>query len=308
MKVFYLTAFSFIFSTNILLGQIVEIKGFAFSSSENQRVNVQINDTINKLIRLDKIDLLSNFSKNQFKKLITQTNRRGKFKIKAHLDDSLSFRAHLDLKKTYAVSDLINKDTVSIQLEKKTCWNECKENVELIIIRGRKLNFKKSRYDDCEYGSINSNWEAIYSVDSILQGNYNNDTIKFKVSVHARQPTVQNYDNVILYIYKKCDLYTMLRNGFDPIYKTKTKKWAGIYTNGYLSKIPLDIRPKAKHLDFNTPVEIKFHKSWDDDYISNRWYEPYYSVKDRKAIANYGFYVNDLINIRIAYINSINKR
>jgi len=298
-----------IFSINLDINcQTVKIEGTAFNTyktRKDKRVGIVVNDTLNTLLKKGNEETLKDFANNKsnWKKYITRTNRRGKFKIYADIKDSISFVSSKHTKKSFLVDDLLKLDNINVNLKLINCDDyKCKLKPKLLIVSGQKVSFEPKEYNHCTSNSLNSEWSAEYSVDSLFYGNYKNTKINFKVSLHAAKPSVQKYENVILYIYNSCDRYSLLRGGYDAIYRTKNGEFATTYSTFFLNKIPEKLRPKPKKINFIEPVIIKFHKNWDDDYISKRWYEPYYTIKDRTAIANYGFYIEDVIKIKSFYL------
>lgn len=289
--------------------QTFEIEGFAFntfSSKKRKRVSIVVNDTLLKLLKKGNEKKLKIFTndKSNWKKYLTSTNRKGKFKIKANIKDSLIFKSNRHKRKSFLVSDLIKLDKINIELELINCDDyKCKSKPKLLIVTGQKISFETKEYNYCTSNTWNSEWSAEYRIDTLLHGNYSKKSINYEVSLHASRPSVQKYTNVILYLKNLCDKYYMHRGGFDAIYKTKNGKWATTYSGYFLSKMTEDNKPKPVKLDFIEPVIINFHESWDDEYISKRWFEPYYTVNDRKAIANYGFYLEDAVKIKKAYFD-----
>ena len=300
----------FYLSLNIVCyGQNIIVKGSVFQSESialKRDIRLSLNDTLANLIKNNDEKTLKKFykKKSNWKKYIITPNKNGQFKIKAGLKDSITFRANQHYTKKFSVSDLIKLDSIHIRLDAKPCDDDpCNEKSKLIILKGQKVKFEKGNYNYCNTISMNSEWAASYSIDFLIYGDYENEMIDFKVSVHARQPSVQKSKNVVLYINNSCGKFVLTRNGYDPVFKTKNGKWATNYQSFYLSKIPEKLRPKPEKIEFIEPVIINFHESWDENYISERWFEPYYTIQGRTAIANYGFYLEDAVKIRLAYLN-----
>ncbi len=300
----------FSFSINFIgWSQTVNIKGHAFNSTtnyKNNNISVSINDTLHKLLNHEDEIKLRQFIdiKTNWKKYWSGTNSKGKFRIKADINDSITFRSSKHYKKSFLVSDLMKLDSIKIILKSLPCEDApCDYKSTLIVVKGKKISYEEGNYNYCNHISMDSEWAASYKIDSLIYGDYDKQNIDFKVSVHASYPTFQNYTDVILYINNSCNKYTLTRGGYDIIYKTRNGKWATKYSAFYLNHIPENLRPQPQPIDFLQPVVIEFHESWDDNYISERWYEPYYTINGRSAIANYGFYLGDAVKIRLAYLN-----
>ncbi|OIQ22826.1 hypothetical protein [Lacinutrix sp. MedPE-SW] len=287
--------------------QEVTIEGYAFNtfaSKKDRKVSVTINDTINKLLEAENYEALREFGENKtnWKKYTTTTNRKGKFKIKAKLNDSLTFTSKKHKTQHYLVSDLFKNEEIKISLKRIDCNDyKCNEEPKLLIFSGSKIDLKKAKYNYCTSNLMNSEWIAKYTVDSLHHGDYTDKNITFLISLHASTPSFKENENRLVYLYNFCNNYKDIKIS-DPIYKTKNGNWATNYSNFFLNKIPKELRPEPTKIDFLEPVVINFHESWDEEYISKRWYEPFYTIKGRTAIANYGFYIEEAIKIKLAFM------
>jgi len=326
----FLLTFQMVFSQEII------VKGQAFNSGKfNDRVVYVIkNDTINKIIKLrdssiedwkkrskfeDRNDeSYQEVTKNnailsqilQDKNYRTKTDSLANFEIKAKLTDSLFFESYWHITKKFLVADLVKKKKTTIKLELEPCevWpNHPEKPIKLYVFIGKKIKTWKSPSSYCNIGHLSSRLISKYVVVKNIYGDFKKDTIQFTTYPPHSPALGQNYRpfKTLSIDYEYCLLYVLEYNGellqtryvFDDVYKTKDGKWASpLKPKGLRNSIPPDSL-RLKKIDFVEPIEFAYDERLEKQ-IKENFSEDHNTIENGKITVNYGFYVEDLFEIR----------
>jgi len=315
---YLLITLTFIFS-NMLFGQKVVVKGFAIDSTKGKNaVYIVINDTVNKL--LNKMDrdndyYWSNiyFKMYKRKKLYSKTKNKGYFNIRAKLTDTITFSSNEHNDSIISVRDLIKNKSNNIKLSTIKCnYKMCSDSeLEYIIIIGSKINVNPAnRRTNCgKYSRLfmDSFYDAKYKVDTVIKGNFKENKINFSLSDHYGRPEFCKYENVILFLVKTCTgKFIHQKYQFYDCYRTVDNKWAIPYKPLEYSRIDsskIDI--KLRKIEFKNQVEYDI-KGFADEIVKERYPEPYYKIINNKAVAVYGNYIDEMLEIK-THISIITK-
>ena len=281
--------------------QNVIVKGIALDSTKGRnKVVITLNDTLNKLLKLE--NGFGSYEKlYENKKIRKETDKDGNFEFKAKKTDSLYFSSWRHITKSYSVNDLYKNKNIKILLEPEICeeYIKCEEkNPELFVFIAEKINvnYAKRKYY-CNIISMDSKFDAQYKILENVYGNYENDTIKFSAYDHYGTPAFSEYKNVLLYVGKYCDELFHIKYQFADVYKTKNNRWATPYQSDDYKRIKDKEKYIPEIIDFAEPVEYDI-KGASQEYIERRFPKPYYEIKNDKAIAVYGNYIEDAFEIK----------
>jgi hypothetical protein len=286
-----------LFSQN-LMAQEVEIFGYAIDSTKGRKpVTVIINDTLNKLLNSDMDEKYRKVINEN--KLIVYTEKDGTFKIRARVTDSLYFSSWRHFSQAHKVSDLLAKKEIKVVLEPKPCvtYVECDDpNPILYVFIGEKISVESAPdIEYCNVMSMDSKYQARYKILENIYGDFKNDTIDFVSYDHASYIRYDDFDHVLLYVANYCGELINVKYQFDPLYKTKNGRWASPYKS-YKSKTNSKLSAIKPH-KIRFPKELKFDFS-PEPYFTERYPSPFYKIVDKKAIPKYGFYPNELFEIK----------
>ena len=321
----------------MLFSQEITVKGNAFNSGKfNDRVVYIIrNDTINKLRKVSK-SYYTSWKENskfknrkddsylEFKKISeilerllydknyrTKTDSLGNFEIQAKLSDSLFFESTYHSTKKYLVADLIKKKKATVKLKLEPCevWpshSEEEKPTKLYVFIGKKIKTWASPSSHCNGILFNSRALSKYLIIKNIYGDFKKDTIQFTSYVHS-SPLEQNYIpfKASFADYEYCLLYVLKYKGeliqvkylFDDVYLTKEGKWASpLKPKGLFHTISPDLF-KPNKINFITPIEFEYEDRFYKEIYQN-FPATYNTISDGKITVNYGYYVEDLFEIR----------
>jgi hypothetical protein len=282
--VLFLLAFQMVFSQEIL------VKGRAFNSGKfNERI----------------VDIFKN------DKLITRTDSIGNFEIYAKLSDSLFFQSLYHTPKKYLVADLVKKKKINIKLKLEPCevWPSHPEKpTKLYVFIGKEIKTWESPSSYCNGIPLDFRSIAKYKIIKNIYGNYNKKTIQFTSYIHSspkRQFHIplkthfSDYEYCIFYVLQYKGELIKIKYLFDDVYMTKEGKWASpIKPKGLFHTISLGIIKPTK-INFITPIEFSYEEKFEKS-IKEKFSDIYSTVKEGKITVNYGYYVEDLFEIRKA--------
>ncbi|KFF07259.1 hypothetical protein [Flavobacterium reichenbachii] len=325
-----LLTFQFLFSQEIV------VKGNVLNSGKfNDRVVYIVkNDTINKQKKHNN-SLYANWKKNtkfenqkeasyqevtksdlildqllKNKNYRTYSDSLGNFEIKAKLSDSLFFESYWHTTEKYLVADLVKKKKINIKLKLEPCevWPSHPEKpTKLYVFIGKKIKIWESPSSYCNVGTLNSRVLSKYLVVENIYGDFKKDTIQFTTYPTHSSPIQQNYSpfKTSFTEYDYCLLYVLEYKGeliqtgyvFDDVYMTKEGKWASpLKPKGLYNTISADLF-KPKKINFITPIEFEFEDVFFKQ-IKENFPEDYTKISDGKITVEYGYYVEDLFEIR----------
>ncbi|WP_153796618.1 hypothetical protein [Foetidibacter luteolus] len=176
-----------------------------------------------------------------------------------------------------------------------SCTNgneSCMENPghgKLLVFIGQKISVTEQ---EAEENSLDAKFSAKYNILEKVCGDYRGDTIEFTVYDHRGRPAFEKHDAVMLYVCEHEGKYYHQKYQYDVLYKTKQGKWAGPYEgqgdDTTIKPVPVEF---AKELSY--PIA-----GLKEQAIKGNFPEPYYKIENGKAIAVYGFYAQDLFDIK----------
>jgi hypothetical protein len=281
---FFLLTFQIVFSQAIL------VKGKAFNSGK-----------FNQCI----VDIFKN------DKLITRTDSIGNFEIYAKLSDSLFFQSLYHTTKKFLVADLVKKKKINIKLKLEPCevWPSHSEKpTKLYVFIGKKIKTWASPSSYCNGIPLDFRSIAKYKIIKNIYGNYNKKTIQFTSYIHSspkRQFHIplkthfSDYEYCIFYVLQYEGELIKIKYLFDDVYMTKEGKWASpIKPKGLFHSISLDIIKPTK-INFMTPIEFTYENEFEK-LIKEKFPETYTKISDGKISVEYGYYLEDLFEIRKA--------
>ena len=333
MKIYillFLLAYQMVFSQEIL------VKGQAFNSGKfNDRVVYIIkNDTIKKLrkhndslyenwkknskFQIRKDDSYREVSKNfgsdvllfKNKNYSTHTDSLGNFEIKAKLSDSLFFESRWHTTKKFLIADLVKKKKIKIELELEPCevWPSHPEKpTKLYVFIGKKIKTWETPPSYCNGFPLSSRILSKYLVVKNIYGDFKKDTIQFITFPPHSAPIPQNYipfktsfaeyDYCLLYVLEYTDELFQSRFVFDDVYMTTEGKWATpLKPKGLYNSISPDLY-KPEKINFVRPIEFEYEDRFYKEIYQN-FPAAYNTVSDGKITVYYGYYVEDLFEIR----------
>lgn len=326
----------FLLTFQIIFSQEILIKGQAFNSGKfNDRIVYVIkNDTINKL-RKSSDSLYEDWKKKSkfedtkdssylevtknnriLTQLLHDTNYRthtdslGNFEIKAKTTDSLFFESYWYITKKFSVADLIKNKRIKINLELESCevWPTHPEKpTKLYVFIGKKIKTWNAPSSYCNVAHLSSRILSKYLVVKNIYGDYKKDTIQFTTYPPHSPAFQQNYkpfktffadfEYCLLYVLEYKDELLQTRFVFDDVYMTQEGKWASpLKPKGLRNTISPDLF-KPNKINFITPIEFAYEDVFYKQMIQN-FSEQYNKISDGKITVDYGYYAEDLFEIR----------
>lgn len=161
-------------------------------------------------------------------------------------------------------------------------------NGEFLVFVGKKIsvNYVESKGMDGAY-------KARYMVEEVVCGDYRKDTIEFIAYDHYGDPGFSKYDHALLYVSLFRDTFYHEKYMFDPVFKTKSGRWAGPYggdADSNIKPVPVEF---AEELSFDI-ASIKHKRKT----LKLTYPEPYFRIVGNKAIALQGYYVPELFELK----------
>lgn len=140
-----------------------------------------------------------------------------------------------------------------------------------------------------ERGTMDNSFKAKYLILKKIYGNFLQDTIEFVTYDHYGMPAFSKFKNVALYVSSDSGTYFHQKYMYNDVYKTKEGRWAGTYASDDYE------HPYNKHTKIK-PVKIDFAERVI--YPNNEYPKPYFKTIGDSAIAVYGNYVEDLVELK----------
>jgi hypothetical protein len=327
----------FLLTFQMVFSQEIVVKGKAFNSGKfNDRVVYIVkNDTINKLRKVSKSyytfwkenskfknskdDSYLKFTKISeiLERLLYDKNYRtkadslGNFKIQAKLSDSLFFESEYHTTKKFLVTDLVKKKKINLKLKLEPCevWPSHPEKpTKLYVFIGKKIKIWASPSSHCNAFALDSRAISKYLVIKNIYGDFKKETIQFTSYVHS-SPLEQNYipfktsfadyDYCLLYVLKYKGELIQIKYLFDDVYMTSEGKWATpLKPKGLFNTISPDLF-KPDKMNFISPIVFEYEDIFFKQMKEN-FPETYTKISDGKILVDYGYYVEDLFEIRKA--------
>lgn len=295
-----------LFSTQFCMSQKVKVEGFVRQSAkERMFVQVVVNDTINKIEKLDSIDFTLRNKIYKEGELVTSSNEKGYFSIRAKLSDSLFFRfGRLYYPERYAVSDLKKLKKIILEPRPIPCISEkeCDEKKpsKLFTFIGKKINVSYVDTSKYCYVSMDDKYKAVYKIEQdFSEQPYSGPIIVFTAYDHNSQYKYdfRNYENVLLFVGEFCGELVLLKYQFFPVYKVANGRWATpvdanmerYYENSEIKLVPISFE---ESIIYDYPADLsEKHLEW-------RFPKQYYQYKsNNKAVPIMGRYAEELIKL-----------
>lgn len=139
---------------------------------------------------------------------------------------------------------------------------------------------------------------ATYKILTLFQGDFKERAISFVIPDKNDKAYLSNHNNVLLFLIERKGRYHLLKNQLTDVFLTKKDRWATPYSYEGCKCF------EKCHVAI-TPHKIKFKEKPTYDLnnypiknVAKHYPAPYYKIKNNKAIASYGNYVEDLIELK----------
>lgn len=289
----------------VCLSQTVKIQGLALDTIKSRNyVMINVNDTLKKF--RDNASLTKKWDGyeelRQNKNFIVSTDSVGNSNISVKLTDSLYFYASRFLTQKYAVSDLLKRKEIIIQLEPEKCiqYEQCeqKKPSKYYIFIGEKIQLEGEKQPYyCNAVTMDSEFKSTYTIEKNIYGNFPKDTIVFTAFDHDGIPNFSKYKYVLLFVGEYCGkLYHEKYQYFD-LYKTKNGKWASPGNPYKYDNYKKEKDLVSKKINFDNTVYFDISKL-NSKQIEDEYPNKYYKIIENKAIPIIGTYVDDLVAIK----------
>jgi len=240
----------------------------------------------------------------EFLKLINDTafiarpDKMHHFSITADLKDSLVFKSYRHITQRHAVSDLIRRDTIQINLAEQPClpYQDCNQPAEkLYVFIAEKISVTyaiDTLY--CNRISMDSKFNATYKIVKNLYGDFKGDSIKFIAYDHYGVPAFSHHKYVMLFVSQYCGKLIHEKYQYFDVYPTVNGRWASPgdpkrFDSSDTSQIRLEKIP------FGT---LTFDKIIDGIYNRMTFTEPYFKISGNCVEPIFGAYAEDLFEIK----------
>lgn len=168
---------------------------------------------------------------------------------------------------------------------------------KLLIFIGEKIEVTEMEQDhesDISY----LKFKARYKVLDIVCGDYDGNEITFIGYDHYGMPAFSDYKNCILYVHKDRDTFYHESYLYDALYKTKSGEWASPWAPlNFAFADPTVQKMIPKPVDFAEVVSFDV-KGGSRNWLKENYPAPYYEIRNKKAIAKYGNYVEELVEFK----------
>lgn len=291
----------FLFYSAISYAQKITIRGTAFDTTKGRhKVKIIVNDTIRKY-SANKY-YTEEVSRKLWSDYVVFTAANGEFEIKAEKSDSLFFKSYRYITKSYLVADLLKMKEIIILLEPEVCepYIECHDTMPkhyVFIGEKIKVDYANQTYYCGNIISMDTKFNAVYKIIQNIYGNLSNDTIHFVAYDHYGFPEFGKHKYAMLFVSEYCnELYHMKYQYYD-VYKTVKNEWAAPYHPDDYTRLDSSSTIKPEKIQFKEPLEIDISQD-PKEWIEKQYPAPYYRIENGKAIALYGNYINELIELK----------
>jgi hypothetical protein len=165
---------------------------------------------------------------------------------------------------------------------------------QLLVFVGEKIEFMKDTVVDTENIGPDD-YIVVYKIVKLLSGKPEKDTVScYTADEWETPPELTKYANALVFLAQLTDGYYCLYY-FD-VYRTKDNRWASpsYYCKEgyeYLYKERMD---KPQRVPFENELSFDISK-YSDEYIKKHYPSPYFEIRENRAIAVYGHYLDDLL-------------
>ncbi len=175
------------------------------------------------------------------------------------------------------------------------------ENSQHLVFIGEKIEARHMERQPDEEGiivvSLHREYRLRYKITKLLRGHHNGDVIEFTAFDHWGVPPFTQYRRVLFYITRLDGEYYIEPNQYTPVYKSTNGRWAVPMWNvqrNFLYSENKQLKPER--ITFILPV------NFDVSFLSQELIEKYYPaplfrIRNNRAIALYGLYVDDLFHL-----------
>lgn len=183
--------------------------------------------------------------------------------------------------------------------EKRSC-NENPQADKLLIFVGEKIEVKEMEPDKSSdpLALPYAKFKARYKVLEVVCGEYNKKEITFIAYDHYGVPAFEQYEHVVLYVYNYKDTFYHERYLFDALYKTKDGEWASPpswFNYNFEDSIVSKIKPRKIEYEKEVSFDVKGQSRKS---LANSYPTPYYSIQNKRAIATYGNYLEEIVQLK----------
>jgi hypothetical protein len=179
----------------------------------------------------------------------------------------------------------------------------CNENVsseeKLLAFIGERISVKTLPIRE---NLMETKFLAEYKILEKLCGHYKGDTIKFEIVNWIVDTSFKKNKHILVFLVKnkaENEDYWMRGYLYFDLFKTKDGEWASPYPSEYYSDdVSLEtttIRPRK--IAFVQEVSFDLD-GMDKMEVTRRFPEPYYKIQNNKALAVYGNYAGELLQLQ----------
>ncbi|MBX0292961.1 hypothetical protein K3G63_21135 [Hymenobacter sp. HSC-4F20] len=313
MKVFF-TVMWLLVAISSGQAQAVLIHGTA-TTLEGYRVQLVVNDTLRRLWRTvpdqpslspEQEELVEkvtqqDFALRQAGHYVLETDSAGHFRVSARPQDSVTFTAYGHVSQTLGVRDLLRQPAVQVRLLPRPCqeYVPCQEAKPAhFVFIGRKQTVARAQQPNyCNRFSMDGKFTARYQVLENIYNTLPDTVVSFAAYDHYGWPGFSRHETVLLFVSRYCGDYIQEKYQYYPLYRTTDGRWAAPVDTDDLTHPMARKGPKPTKLTFASPVEVDVTKL-DAEQRKEYYPAPYYRVEGQKAIAVYGNYVDELLQIK----------
>jgi len=144
---------------------------------------------------------------------------------------------------------------------------------------------------------FDASFKAKYKVIQSVFNKYDRDTIEFEAFDHYGKPRFSRYQYALLFLVRSNGKYYHVKYTYYEVYPTQDGRWASacdlgatMFVDDYDS-----MRAKAVPVQFQKSLSFKLKKVIPG--ARSAYIEPYFTVRNNKAIPLMGTYVDDLLKI-----------
>lgn len=174
----------------------------------------------------------------------------------------------------------------------------CNENPKykdrLFVFIGEKISVDLLPHEE---HSMDSKFKATYKVIKPICGIYDRDTIQFIVYDHYGTPDFSEYKNVMLFVTNYDDTFYHEKYQYFDVYKTKSGEWASSYKHLDYGRLDSNTDIKPERVNFLQPPSYDL-KYMSKKVIQKEYPHPYYKIVGDSAVAVWGNYPDELLEVK----------
>jgi len=181
----------------------------------------------------------------------------------------------------------------------------------LIVFVGEKIyvNYSPEENESSSVSvSLDNRYTAKYKILQLIHGSYKSDTIEFIVFAHDGVPEFSNHQTVLLFVTKENGKIYHEKYQYFKLYLTEKGKWASPYSSAdYNHPFKNSITVKPEKIAFIGDVSFPVDKYTSNNRYYKLYPEPFYEIKNGRATAIYGNYVEDLFKLKLQTVLKARK-